>query len=74
MDFRINPRGRPYALELNTIPGMTERSLLPMAALQSGLTYEALVEEILLQAIPGNGTIAPGVATIKARRASGAPL
>lgn len=67
VDFRINARGRPYVLELNTIPGMTERSLLPMAALQSGLTYEVLVEEILLQAIPDNRSSAPGVAPPKSR-------
>ena len=32
VDFRIHPNGRPYVLEMNTIPGMTKRSLLPMAA------------------------------------------
>ena len=37
VDFRIHPNGRPYVLELNTIPGMTERSLLPMAAAQQGI-------------------------------------
>ena len=59
VDFRVNSRGRPYVLELNTIPGMTERSLLPMAALQAGLTYEALVEEMLLQALPAKRAVAP---------------
>ena len=28
VDFRITPRGRPYVLEINTVPGMTETSLL----------------------------------------------
>ena len=42
VDFRINRRHQPYVLEINTIPGMTERSLLPMAAAQAGLSYEAL--------------------------------
>ena len=51
VDFRINRRGRPFALEVNTIPGMTERSLLPMAAAQAGLSYEALVETILKDAL-----------------------
>ena len=31
-------------LEVNTIPGMTERSLLPMAAAQAGLDYDTLTE------------------------------
>jgi D-alanine-D-alanine ligase len=52
VDFRIHTSGRPYVLELNTIPGMTERSLLPMAAAQAGLTYDDLVERILLDALP----------------------
>jgi D-alanine-D-alanine ligase len=52
VDFRIHTNGRPYILELNTIPGMTERSLLPMAAAKSGLTYDELVERILRDAFP----------------------
>ncbi len=52
VDFRIHPNGRPYILELNTIPGMTERSLLPMAAAQQGMTYDELVEAMLRSAVP----------------------
>jgi len=52
VDFRIHTNGRPYILELNTIPGMTERSLLPMAAAEAGLTYDDLVEQILRDALP----------------------
>jgi D-alanine-D-alanine ligase len=37
----------PYALEVNTIPGMTETSLLPKAANCAGISFDALVEEIL---------------------------
>jgi len=51
VDFRIHTNGRPYILELNTIPGMTERSLLPMAGAQAGLTYDDLVERILRDAL-----------------------
>ena len=52
VDFRIHTNGRPYILELNTIPGMTERSLLPMAAAEAGMTYDDLVERILMVALP----------------------
>jgi D-alanine-D-alanine ligase len=52
VDFRIHTNGRPYILELNTIPGMTERSLLPMAAAEAGLTYDDLVERMLQDALP----------------------
>jgi len=57
VDFRIHPNGRPYVLELNTIPGMTERSLLPMAAAQQGLTYDDLVEAILHAALSKPGRV-----------------
>jgi D-alanine-D-alanine ligase len=51
VDFRITPRGRPYVLEINTVPGMTETSLLPMAAAQAGIGYEELTERILESAL-----------------------
>ncbi len=51
VDFRVTPRGRPYALELNTVPGMTETSLLPMAAAQAGIDYDSLTERILQTAL-----------------------
>ena len=51
VDFRITPRGRPYVLEINTVPGMTETSLLPMAAAQAGIAYDDLVERILQSAL-----------------------
>jgi D-alanine-D-alanine ligase len=51
VDFRITPRGRPYVLEINTVPGMTETSLLPMAAAQAGIDYEELTERILQSAL-----------------------
>jgi D-alanine-D-alanine ligase len=38
---------RPYILEINTIPGMTETSLLPMAAKSAGIEFNELVEKIL---------------------------
>lgn len=39
--------GRFYVLEVNTIPGMTDHSLVPMAARQAGMPVPALVERIL---------------------------
>lgn len=51
VDFRITPRGRPYVLEINTVPGMTETSLLPMAAAQAGIDYDSLTERILESAL-----------------------
>ncbi len=51
VDFRVTPRGKPYVLEVNTIPGMTETSLLPMAAAKVGMDYDTLTEEILKSAL-----------------------
>ncbi len=51
VDFRVTPKGRPYVLEVNTIPGMTQRSLLPMAAAQAGIDYGGLTEAILDSAL-----------------------
>jgi D-alanine-D-alanine ligase len=51
VDFRMDRKGRPFVLEINTVPGMTETSLLPMAAKAAGLSYEALVEGFLESAM-----------------------
>jgi D-alanine-D-alanine ligase len=51
VDFRVTPKGNPYVLEVNTTPGMTETSLLPMAAARAGLDYDALTERILQSAL-----------------------
>ena len=50
VDFRVDPAGQPYVLEVNTIPGMTETSLLPKAAGEAGIGYNDLVEMILSSA------------------------
>lgn len=58
VDFRVTRRGRPYVLEINTVPGMTETSLLPMAAAKAGLDYESLTERILQSALVRANTMA----------------
>jgi len=48
VDFRYNPEnGKFYILEVNTIPGMTETSLLPMMAAHDGFTFEELVKMVV---------------------------
>jgi D-alanine-D-alanine ligase len=51
VDFRLTPENRPYFLEANTVPGMTETSLVPMAARARGIGYEDLVERLIDSAI-----------------------
>ncbi len=50
VDLILDENGTPYVLEMNTIPGMTPTSLLPMAARKAGLEFDELVIEILKQA------------------------
>lgn len=47
VDLRMAPDGAMYVLELNTIPGFTETSLLPKAAGAAGCTFAQLCERIL---------------------------
>jgi len=46
-DVMQDSDGKFYLLELNTVPGMTSHSLVPMAARVAGLSFEQLVAEIL---------------------------
>lgn len=46
-DFRLNDEGQPYLLEMNTIPGFTPTSLVPMAAKQIGLEFSELCAKII---------------------------
>ncbi len=47
VDFIVDQNGRGWCLELNTIPGMTELSLVPMAARAAGIDFSELVERML---------------------------
>lgn len=46
-DFMMDTTGRPLLLEINTIPGMTDHSLVPMAARQAGIDFDELVWRVL---------------------------
>jgi D-alanine-D-alanine ligase len=46
-DFMMDGAGRPLLLEINTIPGMTDHSLVPMAARTAGISFEQLVCRVL---------------------------
>ncbi len=50
VDFMQDKLGRFYLLEANTVPGMTEKSLLPMAAKKAGLTFAELSVSVLATA------------------------
>jgi D-alanine-D-alanine ligase len=51
VDYRLKPDNSFYCLEINTLPGMTETSLVPKAAQAAGMSFEELCKRILDAAI-----------------------
>ena len=47
LDVMLDAKDQPWFLEMNTIPGMTDHSLVPMAARASGVPFDDLVVQIL---------------------------
>ena len=50
VDLMCDANNKPWIIEVNTVPGMTDHSLVPMAAKEFGLDFEELVVAILQQA------------------------
>ena len=46
-DFIVSKEGRPYILEVNALPGLTQNSLIPDEAAVIGISYEALVDRLV---------------------------
>lgn len=55
VDFMRDNKGNFYTLEVNTVPGMTEKSLVPMAAKQAGMSFQALCLSILQTSFTSSG-------------------
>ena len=51
VDIMCSQDGTPFVIELNTIPGMTDHSLVPMAAKAAGIDFDHLVLQILAQTL-----------------------
>ena len=56
-DFIVSNEGRPYILEVNTLPGLTATSLLPDACNAAGISYEALIGRLIGYALARNGAV-----------------
>ena len=50
MDFMMSENGEVYCLEANTLPGMTNTSLIPQEAASIGMNFEELIEKIIMMA------------------------
>ncbi len=50
-DFRLDPEGQLWCLEVNTLPGLTAMSLVPQAAAAQGIVFDALIDQICRQAL-----------------------
>ena len=57
VDIMLAPDNTPYVLEVNTIPGMTETSLVPDAARAAGVSFADLCEKIARFAINSNSAV-----------------
>ena len=55
VDVMVRASGEPVVLEVNTLPGMTETSLLPKAAAAAGLDYAQLCQRMVDLALKRNG-------------------
>jgi D-alanine-D-alanine ligase len=47
VDFIINSTGEMFLLEINTVPGMTTHSLVPMSAKAAGISFNQLITQII---------------------------
>jgi D-alanine-D-alanine ligase len=54
-DFIVSKEGRPYILEINTLPGLTPTSILPDASAAIGISYQALVDRLVGYALSRAG-------------------
>lgn len=60
-DFMADHTGRPLLLEVNTVPGMTERSLVPMAARAAGMDFAELCWQVLETSLVRRPTQGPAL-------------
>ena len=58
VDFMVGKDREPQILEVNTVPGMTSHSLVPMAARAAGIDFEELCWRILATSVTAADTLA----------------
>lgn len=61
VDFICDADGQPWFIETNTLPGMTDHSLVPMAARAAGIEFDELVYRILISSLSSTSVGAAAV-------------
>ena len=56
VDILLDENRSPYLIDVNTVPGMTDHSLVPMAARQVGIDFDSLVLHVLDTSMPEKGS------------------
>lgn len=51
VDYRLDKNGKFWFLEINTLPGMTETSLVPKSVKAAGMSFESLIDELINKAM-----------------------
>lgn len=64
VDFRIDADGRPHVLEINTIPGMTSHSLVPLSAAALGVSLSGLCDRVVRRRMRPGSVSQPNGATV----------
>lgn len=57
VDFMLDAEGREHFMELNTAPGMTDHSLVPMAAREAGMSFDQLCMDILMMTLKSSDRV-----------------
>ncbi len=65
IDFMCDADGQPWFIEANTLPGMTDHSLVPMAAHAAGIEFDELVVRILVSSL---SSASVGAAAVNGRK------
>ncbi len=60
VDFMVDEQHRPWFIEVNTMPGFTTHSLLPMAASQTGINLSQLTDRLVKMATQTTQSVEPG--------------